>query len=89
MIDPTQIFDLWDIFVNELVGDVVLAVVLGALLVAIFSAKFKLPAEVGTILLMLFLAIMFKESQLFLLWVLIVLVAGILGYYIISRIIDR
>ena len=74
--------DLWDIWVNELVGDVWLFIFLGIIIIAFISIKAKLPTEVTILLEMLFLIIVFaKATGLMVLWVFILLGAGLIFYY--------
>lgn len=81
--------DLWDIWVNELVGDVWLFVFLGVVVIAYLSVKSKFPLEIALMLEMLFLAIVFAKSNLIIIWVFVVLGAGTLFYFIYHKLIRQ
>ncbi len=86
MIIQENVFDLYNILVNELVGDVWLALILGLIGVWWFSLKFKMPYELSILFGLLFIAVMFSEvPALLILWVLVVLITGLLFYYAISQ----
>ena len=84
-IDQTQYFDLYNIIVNELIGDVWLAVLLGLVLLFFFTIKTKMPYQLSIMFSLLFLAVMFEGTNFLALWTFIVLVAGTLYYYSIAR----
>ena len=74
--------DIWDIWVNELIGDVWLFIFLGIVLISYLSIKAKLSMEVTILLNILFLTIIFARSNLIILWAFIVLGGGGMVYYI-------
>lgn len=78
--------DLWDIWVNELIGDVWLFVFLGVIVISYLSIKAKFTMEVTVILNVLFLMIVFaRATGLSILWVFIVLGVGAFFYYIYQK----
>ena len=81
--------DLYDIWVNELVGDVWLFIFLGLILIWFLSARSKLTTEVSMLFAILFLAAIFAKTGLTVLWVFTVLGVGLIFYYKMSRIIRR
>jgi len=56
-------FDLWDVFVNELVGDVWLFVFIGLIIIYFLCAKLRISTPGSFILSTLFLAIMFAQTR--------------------------
>ena len=90
MINETNIFDLQDIIFNELVGDVMLTVILGLIVVLLLSIKSKVPYQVSVLLGLLWLMMAFAGNMsLMIIWVFIVLFIGTLYYYGIAKIIRR
>lgn len=77
--------DIWDIWVNELVGSVWLFVILGLVFIVYLSAKFKFSVEVSMMVACLFLIIVFIKSSLVILWVFVLLGVGALFYYIYQK----
>ncbi len=73
--------DLWDIWVNELIGDVWIFVFLGIMVISFLSIRAKLPTELTILLNILFLIIVFAKSSLVILWVFILLGVGVAFYY--------
>lgn len=89
MINPSNFFDLYDIFVNELIGDVWLAIILGLIVIWILTIKAKMPFELSLLFGVLFLAIFFAETNFLIIWVFIVLLIGGLFYWMVSKAMDR
>ena len=88
--DMDNFLDLWDIWVNELVGDVWLFVFLGIVVIVYIAVKNKLSFEVATLLTILFLSIIFaRATGLLVLWVFILLCGGALFYYYYQKIIKE
>ena len=84
--DQTQFFDLYHILVNELFGDVWLAIIGFLILILFLSIRYKMPFEVTIMFTLLFLAIMFAQTFIYILWVFLVLIVGLLFYYTMSKI---
>ena len=83
--NPDNFLDLWDIFVNELVGDVWLFIFIGVALIAYISMKGKFPIEVTIMLEMLFLIIVFIKGSLSIIWIFVILGASALFFYIYQK----
>ena len=80
--------DLWDIFVNELIGSVWLFIFLGIIVISFLSIKAKFSMEVTIIMNVLFLAIVFtKATGLSVLWTFILLGTGVLFFYVYQKLI--
>ena len=83
MVNINNFLDIWDLFVNELVGSVWLFIFLGIVVISYFAVKSKLPTEVIILLNILFVSIVYMGSRgsLLILWVFVVFGVGILFYY--------
>jgi len=77
--------DIWDIWVNELIGSVWLFIFLGIIVISYLSVKAKLSMEVTILLNILFLSIIFARSNLIILWAFILLGGGFMFYYIYQK----
>ena len=77
--------NIWDIFVNELVGDVWIFIFLSLIVIWYLSVKAKMSTEVSILLGFLFLSIIFARRNLIILWTFIVLGGGALFYYIYQK----
>ncbi len=89
MINETNVFDIYDVVVNELVGDVWLTNILGLLVVLFVGIKSKIPYQVSILLGMLWLLIMFAETNILIIFVYVLLFIGTFFYYTISRAFKR
>ena len=81
--DATNLyFDFYDIIVNELIGDLNLAVFLTTVILLIVLRKTRVPYEATLLLIIDWLAIWFAYAQgLLIIWVLIVFFVAVnLGY---------
>ncbi len=85
MVNQDNFFDLWDIFANELIGDVWLFIILGLILIWFLSIKFKMPYQLSVLFGMLWLVIIFAETQIYIIWVFVVLYIGTSFYFMYSR----
>lgn len=81
----TEFFDLYDIFVNELIGDVLLTIIVALVVVFILSIKCKMPLEMSILFGLLLLAIFYIETQIIIIWVFVVLAVGLMFYYVIDK----
>jgi|TARA_Y100000310_G_scaffold342241_1_gene444516 hypothetical protein len=88
-LNASNYLDLYDVFVNELIGDIWLFVILGMILIALVCIWKRIPFEVITVLEVVFLAIIFAETLIVSLWAFTVLFVGALFYYHYSRIAKR
>lgn len=84
-------FDLEDVWVNELFGDVWIFTFVGLGMIWYFSIKAKLPYHIPILLSVIWCAICFSiaYSQLIILWIIALLMVGFLFYYGISKLMSR
>ena len=82
MVNVENFFDLYDIFVNELVGGIWLFIAIALIAIVFLSLKNKIPSEAIFLIVALFISLMYAATgeALTLLWVLVVLAAGIIFY---------
>ena len=86
-LDPsTQFFDLYQIFVNELIGSVFLAIIFFMIIIWFTAIKLKMPFQLSILFGLLFILIMFAETFIMILYVFVVLIVGGLFYYAVSKI---
>jgi len=80
-------FDLEEIWVNELVGDVWLFVFVGIIMIWFIALKSKLPFQIPILLTVLWFSVCFSISteSLLILWFMVLLGVGALFYYGISK----
>lgn len=81
--------DLYDIWVNELVGNLWLFIFLGIILIWFLSIKSKMTAEATLIFTLLFLSAIVIKTKSELIWVLIVLGVGVFFYFKLQKIIRQ
>lgn len=84
-----NMFDLGNLFFNELVGDVMLGILLGLFIVWFLSVAFKMPKEASLSLSILWILIVFIYTQLNILIVFVTLFVGVLFYYTLSKLINK
>lgn len=83
--NPDHYFNLWDIFANELIGDVWLTIIVGLIIVYLFSAKFNFTFQVSILISLLYLSVISAILiDNVLIWGFVVLAAGTLFYFAIS-----
>ncbi len=85
--DTSKFLDLYDIWVNELIGDIWLTIFLGLIVLFFLAIRSKLPTEVSLMLAIIFLSAIFAKTGLTILWVFTVLGVGLIFYYKISKVI--
>lgn len=85
----SQFLNIWDIWVNELVGDIWLFIFLGIIMIWFLSVKQKMTTESTFILTLLFLSAIFARTYFEIIWVLIVFGVGAFFYYKLQKIIRR
>lgn len=86
--NQSQPFDLWQVQ-NELVGDAHLLMILGLLATWYLVLKGKIGYKVGTLLSVIWLCIHFAQTNEILVWVLVLLAAGLSFYFAIQRAINK
>lgn len=83
-------FDIGDIFINELVGDINLFIILSLALLWWLAIKNKMPYQAPLLLSILWLSgIFIYNTGLEVIWVFVVLFVGAIFYYQISKILRR
>ena len=85
MIIQENVFDLYNILVNELAGDVWIAIILGLIFIWLLSIKFKMPYELSILFGLLWLSVMFSETFILIIWVFVVLLTGGLFYLAVTK----
>ena len=85
MINSTNYFDLYDVFVNELIGDVMLSIIIFLVVIWILSIKAKMPYQLSILFGILLLSIFFAETYILIIWVFVVLAVGLMFYYAINK----
>lgn len=89
MVVQENFFDLYDFFVNELIGSPQLAVILGAGIIIYLGLKFKIRLEPISLLVGIFFLMMFSNTALIIIYTSIVLVVGLLFYFGIDKKLHR
>ena len=90
MIDNTNYFDLGNLWFNELIGDFWLGVFIGLIIVVIVCIKAKIPYPVTIMLSMIWIGAAFSyNTTALILWVFMVLFAGVVIYYSIGKFISK
>lgn len=90
MISTTTFLDLKDVFFNEIIGDVTLGVIIGLLLIWIFSAKKNMPLKLSLYFGILWLAVFtIGYPELLIIRITIVLAVGFTFYYSLSKALNR
>lgn len=82
-------FDLYNIFVNQIVGDVWLTIILALLaLFVIGIKKYKMPLEPLVLMAMLVLVAFFSETFIIIIWAFVGLSVAAFFYWVISRVLE-
>lgn len=63
MVDSSQFFNLWDILVNEIFGDITLFIIFTLALVIIISLKANMPYQVSLLLAAIWLFIIVAATS--------------------------
>jgi len=87
--NPSNYFDLYDIFVNQIFGNLNLFIIVLLVVIWFLIAKFNLPFEVGVLLSIIFLSIIVIQTFNILIWVFIVLIIGLIFFIPISKVFER
>lgn len=85
MIVQEDVFDLYNILVNELAGDVWIAIILGLIIVWLMAIKLKMSYELSILFGLLWLSVMFSKTFIPIIWVFVVMISGLLFYYAIAK----
>jgi len=82
MIGEENFLDLWDIFVNELVGSVILFIMLGFVAILFIGIRyFRMPFSSTFVLAILFVAICLSVHYIAFGWAYILLTVSLLFYF--------
>lgn len=81
----TDIFDLWDIFRNQLIGDTGLTIAIGLSIIVFFSLKRGIPWQALSLLVILYLSIMFEQTKIILIWAFVLLAVAYMFYNVIGK----
>lgn len=87
--DVNNFLDLKDILINELVGDTMLFVIVGIVLIWIVALRFKMPMEVAALMTAFFVLILGFTTNLLILKVLVVLAIAVIFYMMYARYLRR
>lgn len=84
----TNYFDLEQVWVHELVGDIWLFVFVGIILIWLVCLKAKTPFQIPSLLTVIWAAICFSISyrDLLILWFFAIFIAAFIFYYVMNRI---
>lgn len=85
MVETNNYLDFYDVFVNELIGDVMLTIIIALVLVWFLSIKNKIPFELSILFGLLILAIFYAGTGYRTIWVFVVLAVGLLYYYAVNK----
>ncbi len=88
MVEADQIFDLWNILSNEIIGDVWLTVFVFTAFIIYLTIKFKMPFELQIMFIILILAALYSQTLMAIIWVFIVLIAGLIFYWTVSKLLN-
>ncbi|KKN76069.1 hypothetical protein LCGC14_0374590 [marine sediment metagenome] len=81
MVTQNNFFDLWDIFVNELIGDVWLTIFIGLIVIFVLAIKFKMSFELTSSFGLLWIMVAFASTFMEILWVLAILASSAFFFY--------
>lgn len=87
MVNPNNFFDLYQVFVNDVVGDVYLAMIIGLLIILYVCIRSRMPLQVSGVLAVLWFSIVFAETRIWSVWVFVVLGVGVVFYYYVNKVI--
>ena len=78
-------FDVYNIFVNEIIGSVIIALFIVIIIINIAAIKAKTPFGLIGLFNILVLIFFFSVAFLQIIWVFVVLIAGMVFYYNMSK----
>lgn len=88
--DINNYLDFYDIFFNELMGDIFLGIIIGLIIVWFLSSKFKMPYQLSILFGLLWMMIVFAANTGYtIIWVFVVLIVGAMFYYAVNKLISR
>ena len=83
--DQSNYLDLYDIFRNELIGDTNLFIIIGLLILTYYSIKYKVPWQVLTLIIILWIAIIFEKTGNLLLWAFLGVFVVAIAYWYLNK----
>ena len=89
MQNASNFLDLYDVFVNELIGDVMLSIIVFLVIMWFLSIKAKMPYQLSILFGLLLLTIFFAETNILIIWVFVVLTVGLMFYYAINKVMNK
>lgn len=88
-IEESQLFDIWNVVANELIGDTWITVFIIVLAVIFITIKYKMPFEVQSLFIVLALSMVFSEAlSLEIIWLFLVLYVLTLSYWYYAKTIE-
>jgi len=87
--NPNDYFNLYDIFVNELIGDIWIAILICLIIIYLVSAKYNFPFQLSVLIGLLFLSIMYAITYLQIIWVVVLLIAGGFFYWQLAQKVNK
>ncbi len=84
-IGESQIFNLWGIISNELIGDTWLTIFIFLIVIIFITIKTKMPFELQMIFLVLTLSALFSKTLIITIWIFTVMAVGLIAYWFISK----
>ena len=85
MVAEDQVFNFWSILSNELIGDVWLTIFILTAFIIFLTIRLKMPLELQILFTVLILAALFSKTLILIIWVFIVLIVGVLFYWMLSK----
>jgi len=81
--------DVFNLFINEFVGDVFLFLIIGLVLIGFLALKFRLPIEVVVFVVLVFIGGVMSYVFNSLAWMLILIIVGGIIYSLLPKLISR
>lgn len=85
----TNIFDFWNIFRNEIFGNTLLFVVVSIIAILVISTRKNVFSITNLLLISLWLVVIYIKTQLFIIWVFLVLGYAFIAYQNLHKSITR
>jgi len=86
MVTQLNYFDLWDIFINELIGGVWLSIIVVFILISWAAIKFRWNYPVSIMIMFLYLSIVYAATGIQLVWAFVVLAVSAIFYYRLTKV---
>ena len=89
MVNIEHFFDLYDVFVNELIGDLLLFLVVGLVIIWLVCIYYKIPFQGAMMLSVLFCSMVVGYTFDVRIWIMVLLIVGVFFFYAVARAIRR